>query len=223
MTQYLALREINDSLQAENAFLRSQIQQSLQSDTSNIYTQKDTTGAVVYTYIPAEVISNSFTEVNNYITLNRGSKHGIEKDKGVITGNGICGKIIAVSENYSVAMSVLHSNFFTRAALKKNNVAGNLRWEIGDPTMITMVDVSEPGELGVGDTVLTASHSQLFPQGIMVGTLQNFGKEEGSNFYTLHIKLATQFNRLRTVYIVNYLRKDEQQQLEQQAIENAGN
>ncbi|MFN0274709.1 MAG: rod shape-determining protein MreC [Chitinophagales bacterium] len=223
MTQYLALREINDSLQAENAFLRSKIQQSIQFDTVKVYDKKDSSGTVLYTYIPAEVISNSFTEVNNYITLNRGSKHGISRDMGVITANGICGKIISVSENYSVAMSVLHGNFFTRAALKKNNVQGNIRWEIGDPSRVTMVDVSEPGELFVGDTVITTAFSQLFPNGTIVGTLQDFGKEKSSNFYTLQVNLSTQFNRLQTVYVVNYLRKEEQQQVEEQALENAGN
>ncbi|MBC8047284.1 MAG: rod shape-determining protein MreC [Fimbriimonadaceae bacterium] len=223
LTDYLNLGEINDSLLAENAGLRSQIHQSRQFDTVNVYQMQDSTGTVLYTYIPAEVISNSFTEVNNYITLNRGTKHGIKKDMGVITSSGICGKIITATENYSVAMSVLHGNFFTRAAIKKTNVQGNIRWEIGDPTIVTMVDVSEPGELQPGDTIITTANSLLFPRGILIGTLQEYGREEGSNFYTLKIKLATQFSRLHTVYVVNYLRKEEQKSAEEAAINNAGN
>lgn len=223
MTQYFYLKSINDSLLAENAKLRSLTEGSTMIDTSHVYDIKDSLGVTLYQYIPAEVISNSFTESNNYITINKGSKAGIKKDMGLITYNGICGKIISVTENYSVAMSVLHRNFFTRAAIKKNNVQGNIEWEIGDPTTVTMVDVSEPGKLEIGDTIITTAYSQLFPNGTLIGTLTDYGKEEGSNFYTLHVKLSTQFNRLHTVYVVNYLRKAEQQEAEEQAIIHAGN
>ncbi|MBC8173359.1 MAG: rod shape-determining protein MreC [Chitinophagales bacterium] len=223
LTQYFYLKNVNDSLLAENAQLRSEIQQSRQLDTVHVYNVKDSAETVLYSYIPAEVIYNSYTEVNNYITLNRGSKHGIQKTMGVITSNGICGKVVTVSENFSVVMSVLHSDFFTRVSVKKNNAQGRLVWNAEDPTIAIMVDVSEPGELTTGDTIITTASSQLFPSGIMIGTLQGYGRDEGSNFYNLQIKLSTQFSKLKYVYVVNYLRKEEQQQVEEEATVNAGN
>jgi rod shape-determining protein MreC len=217
ITQYLALREINDSLQAENALLRSQILQSIQFDTVQTYQVTDSAGTVIYTYIPAEVISNSFTEANNYITLNRGFKHGIRTEMGVITGSGICGKIVTVSENFSVAMSVLHTSFYTQGAIKKNYVQGNIRWQSGKHDIVQMTDVSEPGALNPGDTILTSANSVFYPPGTPIGYLESSGKEDGSNFYTLNIRLATKFNRLQTVYVINYLRKQEQVQAETEA------
>lgn len=223
LTQYFYLKNINDSLQAENANLRSELSSFRSTDSVNLYEVKSTQGDIIYSYIPAEVISNSYTDANNYITLNKGSRDGIQKDKGIITSNGIAGKIITVSENFSVAMSVLHGNFLTRGAVKKNGTQGQIHWSAGDPTVVQMVDVSEPGELQPGDTIITTADSQLFPNGILIGTLKDYGRDEATNFYTLNIKLATNFSRLHTVYVVNYLKQAEQQQAEDEAINNAGN
>ena len=160
---YFELDEINDSLIAENARLREMLEGSYAIDTSKIYIAKDSLGIQLYTYIPAEVISNSYTQVNNYITLDKGSNHGIQKNWGVITSNGIVGRVVNVSPNFSVVMSVLHSRFRASVAIKRNNVEGRLLWDINDPTRIHMVEVSEQGFPTIGDTIVTTRKSTMYP------------------------------------------------------------
>ena len=218
---YFSLKAVNDSLLTENAKLRAELNQSKYIDTLSIQTVKDVNGTTIYTYIPAEVIGNSYTELNNYITINRGSIDGIQKDMGVITSEGIVGLVVSVSPHFAVVMPVINTDFRTaRVAVKKNNTLGRLQWEGKDPTISKMIEVSEPGTLTAGDTVITTSASSMYPPGTMVGTIEEYGKQQGSNFYTLSIKLATKFSSLHYVYVVNYLRKEEQEALENK--KNAG-
>jgi len=215
---YFTLDKVNDSLVAENAALRAQLRESLAIDTVNQYTAKDSLGRQLYTYIPAEVIGNSYTEPNNYITLNRGSSHGIQKNMGVISSNGIVGQVVNVSENFSVVMSVLHSRFKTPVAIKNNNAQGRLIWEGKDPTTVNMVEVSEPGLLKQGDTIITTPVSTMFPANTIVGTLESYGKEQGRNFYTLDLKLSTNFSALKYVYVVNDLMRTERDSLQMEVL-----
>lgn len=211
---YFSLDEVNDSLINENARLRAQLRESMMIDTTGVYSIKDSAGKQLYTYIPAEVISNSYTEPNNYITLNRGSNHGIQKNMGVISSNGIAGQVVEVSPNFSVVMSVLHSRFKASVAIKRNNTQGRLLWDMKDPSHIRMVEVSEQGFPAIGDTIFTTRSSMIYPPGIIVGTISDFGKEAGNNYYTLDIKLSTDFSALQYVYVVNDLMRTERDTLQ---------
>lgn len=219
--EYFELREVNDSLMQENATLRQQLNIGLLHDSTDIVV-KDSLGKPLYSYIPAEVIGNSYTEPNNYITLNKGSNHGIKENMGVITSSGVVGRVVKVSPNFSVVMSVLHSQFVSRVAVKKNNSQGRLTWTGKDPTHINIIQVSEPGNLIKGDSVITTKISPMFPSDIMVGTIEDFGKSQGSNYYTLNVKLSTNFSALQFVYVVNELMQKEREELEGKIID-AGN
>ncbi len=219
---YFTLREVNDSLLNENAFLRAKIAESNKLDTSNVYIVKDSLNVQLYSYIPATVVGNSVAESNNFITLNKGSNHGIEENWGVFTSSGIVGKVVRVSPNYSVVMSVLHSQFRVPVAVKKTNAQGRILWEGKFPTHVSMIEVSEPGQLAKGDSITTGNNSVMFPPNIMVGILEDYGKEPGSNYYKLDVKLTTNFSSLKYVYVVHELMKAERETLENEVI-NADN
>ena len=98
--EYFNLRRVNDSLQLENARLRSQQIISYYQNNISINSINDTVYKQQYQYTAAQVVNNSVTKRNNYITLNRGSLHGIKREMGVISENGIVGIVMNVSEHY---------------------------------------------------------------------------------------------------------------------------
>jgi rod shape-determining protein MreC len=58
--------------------------------------------------MPAKVIGNSVDAQNNYLTLHRGYNQGVEVNMAVVGPEGVIGKVINVSPNMSVVMSLLH-------------------------------------------------------------------------------------------------------------------
>jgi len=118
LVEYTRLDDRNDSLALENARLREQLANARMIDSVHERCVDDSLYRQLYTYIPARIIKSSVTARNNYLTLDRGSREGIRPDMGVITDDGIVGKVVAVSEHFSVVMSVLHSKFSSSAALR---------------------------------------------------------------------------------------------------------
>src|SRR5262249_49390100 len=149
------------ALAAENAELRGLLKQSFDSpDTSAVIKidslLKDTLGRIrKFTFLPAKVVNNDVSDQNNYITLYRGSKQGVHVDMGVIGPEGIVGKVISVSDNYCLVMSMLNRNSKVSAMMKKGFYTGLADWDGKDPRYITVHNIPKSAKISVGDSVLT--------------------------------------------------------------------
>ena len=115
--QYLNLKKINDRLIAENEELKNVIVIYQSSYNISKAIKKDKQ----YNYYVCRVINNSINKQYNYITLDKGSKHGLKPKMAVISPNGAVGIIEAVSPNYSLVISLLNRNIKVSAKIKKNN------------------------------------------------------------------------------------------------------
>ncbi len=212
-SSYLVLGKTNDSLAAENARLRAQLPLSLYSDSIKRETVRDTTLKQQYTYTVAKVINNSIHRQNNYITINRGSKHGIKKGMGVISASGIVGIVLNVSENFATIRSLLHTETRISASVEGN--IGSLVWGEGnfDPRFAILKDIQGHLIVKKGSKVVTTEYS-LFPEGTNIGTVSRTGIESGGNALNIEVKLATDFSTLQYVYVINNLLSEEQLSLE---------
>ncbi len=217
VTEYFALKKANEQLAKENARFHAREPQSYYKYDHEVFQIKDSIYVQQYTYITAQVINNSVNKRNNYITLNRGSKQGIEPGMGVISPQGYVGVVTDVSQHFSVVQSFLHKLSSVSAKLYKSNYSGIMEWPGRSSTYGLLKDIPGHVELNKGDTVVTTSFSMVFPQGITLGTIEEPELNTSTNFYDIKVKLSTDFQKLDHVYIVNNLLKKEQLELEQLA------
>lgn len=215
--EYFALRSINDDLQRENAELRARLNESMRLDTARFQLKLDTQLRQKYTYMPADVVKNSVNRANNFITLNKGSAQGVEQGMGVITDQGVAGVIFKVSENFSVAMSLLNKNFKIPPKIEENNYFGSITWNGDDPRYASFEDLNMYVPVKEGQKVVTSNNSNIFPENIPIGVIEEKYVPPGSNFYKIKVRLFTNFETLRKVYVVKNLLKTEQDLLEKQS------
>ncbi len=220
---YFNLKKTNDALAKENNQLRNLLRQN--------YEGGDTARKLVvdsikidsllsiqrYRYYDAKVVGSFVTSQNNYLTIHRGSNQGIARNKewGVIGPDGIAGRIVSVGDNYSVVMSVLNRQFKVYSMLKKGQESGTVSWDGDSPLFLKLINIPKSAKVVVGDTVLTSNVSDIYPPGIMVGTVAEIVDDKSSNFYTLKLKTATNFFNLQYVYVLEDLQKAERQKLEE--------
>lgn len=201
-TNYLKLADANQELLNENARLRRQLYLLESRDTSRLQTVTDTAGIPQYTYLSARVINNSIRQKNNYITIDKGSRQGIEKGMGVIGPNGVVGIVLNVSPNFATIQSILHGDSRISAALVTSHAFGSLVWGGHyDPKKALLKDIPNHIEVNAGEKVVTSGYS-LFPPGIRVGTVLESAVASGESFLELTIELSTDFHNLQYVYVV---------------------
>ena len=104
--------------------------------------------------------------------LDKGWRSGIKKDMGVVTPEGVVGIIIDVSENYSSGISVLHKDTRISGRIKKNNQLVNVSWDGVNYRLGNISHIPTFVNLLPGDTILTSGNSQIFPEGLMIGTVE---------------------------------------------------
>lgn len=221
ITAYFDLRETNKRLAKENAELHtlspaafiSHYVYDYQIINDTVYNQK-------FKFTSAEVINKSTNNRNNYLTLNKGRKHGVEPMMGVISTEGIVGIVNEVSDNFSTVLTVLHSQSHISALLKKQKYKGDLYWPGTDYKYAKLKDIEQHVMIKAGDTVITSGFSAIFPKGILVGTVKEFELNEGKTFYDISVELSTNFKTISHVYVINNMLKNEQLELENKMEDN---
>ncbi len=214
---FINLRETNRNLARENAELRS----TSKSSYFPMYVDRDTIVDTLYNqeykYINAMVINSSFNKRNNYMTLNRGSAHGIKTGQGVISAEGAVGIIKDVSAHYATVIPLIHSNTRLSGKFKKSNYFGSANWMGGDHRVIRLSDIPRQASFVVGDTVVTDTRSGIFPAGIIVGTVRDYDIEPQDQLYEVDLTLAVDFAKVEHVYVIADLFKEERKALEERS------
>jgi rod shape-determining protein MreC len=214
-SSYLVLGKTNDSLAAENARLRNLLKSSYYDDSVKQVTVKDSVLKQQYTYTVARVINNSVHQKNNYLTINRGSKHGIKKGMGVIAASGVVGIVLNVSGNFSTVRSLLHTETKISASVDGN--IGSLVWGEGnyDSRFALLKDIQSHLTIKKGARVITSEFS-LFPPGTNIGYVSESDTRDGNSALNIQVKLDTDFAKLQYVYVIINLLSEEQLNLEAQ-------
>ena len=65
-----------------------------------------------------------------------------------------------------------------------------------------------------GDTIVTSGLSPVFPEGIPVGIVENSTLKEGDSYYTIRVRLHTNFKRLKYVEVVENIHQQELEELQ---------
>ncbi len=217
---YFHLNRVNDSLMSENKRLRDQLISSKMIDTGKNIAINDTTFRQRFVHIPGEIINNSVTSRNNYLTLNIGKNKGVGPHLGVVSTVGIVGITRASSNNFTSVLSVLHNDFTVSAEIKEIKEIGSVVWDGKNPGIAILKNIPMHIKISKGQHVVTSPYSIVFPQGTPIGIIQNFEVKSGDAFYTIYVKLATDMRNVRQAYVVNDLVREEQEKVEK--VENNG-
>jgi rod shape-determining protein MreC len=209
VSQYFSLADANRKLSEENARLLSEAKKFRKANDTKVYFSNDTVFSQQFEFMSARIIRNSTNKRNNFLTLDKGSKQGIEKEMGVITSSGVIGIVKEVSDNFSSVTSILHKESKISAKLKKNGQLGTVIWGGGNYLFGELIDIPTHVKLRIGDTVITSGYSTSFPEGIMIGTISEFKIEKGDNFYTIVIKFSTDYNSISYAYVIRNIMKKE--------------
>ena len=213
ISDYFRLKKENEILSNENARFHNLAESAFQKTDQKVFIMDDTLYKQQYQYVAAKIISNSVNRRNNYLMLNKGARDDISKDMAVVSPLGIVGIVKDVSQNFCSVISILHKDAKVSAKIKKSGYVGTIVWNGEKYRYGNLKDIPYHVVLKKGDEVITSGYSLIFPEGLMIGTIEKFNLVEGDNFYDIRIRFSNDFNKIAYVYIVRNLMKEEQNQL----------
>lgn len=212
VTGYVHLKDINEDLQERNALLEMEVvklrneinEYKIQLPDSNIQPRLQQ-----FNFVVAHVISNSIAQPHNYITINRGHGDGIKPEMGVVDQNGIVGIVDVTGPHSARIISLLNPDMKLSCKLKNSEYFGSMVWDGVSPQYAILEELPKHMKFHVGDTIVTSGYSSVFPEGVIVGTVTGRARNLTDNFFSLKVKLSTNFSQLSTVRVITNDMRDE--------------
>ncbi len=229
--EYLTLKQQNAKLSQANEQLLNRLKENFESaDTANRTVVDsialDTLGTRrKWRYYQAKVVAASVSAQNNFIVLHRGSNQQLKEGMGVLDPlNGVVGKIIEVTDDYAVVISLLSktSDFKVDAKLKKGGETGSITWDGKEPNLVTLTNIRKSADVKKGDTVYTSGYTTTFQNGSMVGTVAEVIPEKSNNNFKIMVRTAANFYNLQYVNVIENIEKEKIETIVQQAAKKLG-
>jgi rod shape-determining protein MreC len=148
--------------------------------------------------LAAQVIGSSGSEQSRTVYIDKGSRDGIQLDMAVISATGVVGKIINVFRSTSQVLLINDQQSGVGTILEQSRLQGVLKGKSSGELVIDKIMVDE--QVKMGDRVLTSGGDQIFPKGLIIGTVDRIDK--GPEFLQVMVRPSASLNRLEEVLVI---------------------
>lgn len=191
----------NEQLQRENGELKLEIMQlqgkSAEADRlASLLNFKQKQNKVPM--VVARVIGSSADPNSNVIYIDQGQRDGIRKNMGVITPEGVVGKIIESYPDTSQVLVVTDRDSGVGAMIADSRIQSPVGGS-GDP-LLNMKYVGNDDEVAVGSRVVTSGMDRIFPKDLPVGTITQV--KPGGQYKQIRVKPSANLEKLEEVIVL---------------------
>jgi rod shape-determining protein MreC len=157
---------------------------------------------------PAEIIAKDPSNLFNTIIINKGSRHGIERDMPVIAYqdgfHGLMGKIVNVGILSSEVLPLYDRSCSVAARLQESRYEGLITGQGNNSSYIQMSYVKKRArsEIKYGDLIITSGLSRIYPQGIYIGRVRSIAAKEYESTLTIDIEPIIDFTKIEHVFVL---------------------
>lgn len=132
--------------------------------------------------VPAKVVSRTSEGFSQSIVINRGARHGIERDLPAIVNKGVLIGTVGEVADYTSEVILLTSNKSVIGAIIQNEQQspGIIQGEYN--LSLKMNFIPQFDSINIGDAVLTSGQDNKIPRGLVIGLIQNVISEQGQVF-----------------------------------------
>jgi rod shape-determining protein MreC len=156
------MREELGKLKLENQFLKSELSTADRAKALGAFTSQTQSKMLA-----ARIVGTGTGANNKVVYVDRGSSSGVEKGMGVVTPDGIVGKVLAAYPGSSLVLLVTDPGFGAGVISQKNKVRGVLKGLGYGKCRVDYVENEE--KVDMGEEFFTSGDDRVFPRGMPVG------------------------------------------------------
>ena len=151
----------------------------------------------------ARVSFSDINNLNNKIFIDLGKKDGIKVDMIAVYGDYLVGKIIDVDSDYSIVELITNPNFVISAKTEAD-ILGIARGSDEEDGLLYFQPSIVEDTLKKGEEIVTSGVSNIFPEGIKIGKIENIDDKENYNYKKITIKPAFESKDLKELIVIGH-------------------
>lgn len=203
----------NEKLRATNADLMLQLSKLrkdalLIDELKNSLTIKDTFKLKL---ISSRVISRFSNSSQETITINSGSKSGVEIGMPVISDKGLVGIVFSVSDDFAIVKTLRNNALNLTVKSERTGEPGVLKWKSNN---LRIINVPKTYQIKKGDRIVISELSSIVPVVVPVGVANSMENLETGIFNEIVVVPFVDFNKVEYVFVVPVVSSKEVRNLE---------
>lgn len=189
------LKQENDSLKLEITQLRSKASEA--DRLAGLLNFRES--QIHVPMVGARVIAASPDANNAVVFIDHGQRDGIKKNMGVITPDGVVGKVIESFSATSQVLLVTDRDSGVGAMIEESRIQSPVKG-LGEP-LLNMSYVSNDDEVKIGEHVVTSGMDRIFPRDLPLGTIVEV-KQGSPPFKFIRVRPTAQIEKLEEVIVL---------------------
>jgi rod shape-determining protein MreC len=192
---YRIIAKENDALRQENASLRE-----LSLSTNRLRDLLEFKKTSPLRLVPAEVVGVDASTYFKSIVIDKGTAAGVKKDMAVISPRGAVGRILKVTDSFSMVILLIDQNFALDALVQRSRARGIVEG-VGDSSC-HMKYILRSDDVRETDLVVASGLEGVFPKGTIVGQVVSVKSDTPSPFKDVIVGPSVDFKKLEEVLVV---------------------
>lgn len=153
-----------------------------------------------YKVIAARVIARSPDSWSSIIITDKGANQGIKRGMAAIGYPGLLGRVIEATAFTSKIMLINDPNLSISGIVQRSRQEGLVSGTLGN--RLIMRYLTEESDVKIQDVIVSSGLSEIYPKGLVIGTVVDLGEEfSGLSRYAL-IKPAVDLYNVEEVLII---------------------
>jgi rod shape-determining protein MreC len=199
-----------DGFRSENERLRKRLQtleierqRLLEADATNRRLQQllDFRRELPAGAITASIIAASATSWFQSCVLNKGSADGVRQGMAVVTPLGVIGKVVTVTGRTAKVLLLTDPNSGIDVMVQRTRSRGIVSGSLESGTVLKYIKRSE--DVQEGDRLVTSGLDNVFPKGMLAGTVIKVRKQSRGLFQNVEVLPAVQASQVEEVLVVS--------------------
>lgn len=155
-------------------------------------------------FLTACVTVRSLNPYVDSLTLNVGTRHGVEEQIPVVSGLGLVGHVTEVGNSWCKVHTLMNDEMRISVMVERTRDEGTLGGLIlnnGEAVGIKLYYLPENADIAVGDRIITSGIGGKYPKGILIGEVVSLPQEENAA-YDACVYPTVDFSHLENVLLI---------------------
>lgn len=161
-----------------------------------------------YPKIGASVIGKDPGNWYDVFRIDKGTNDGLKVNMVVLAGNGLVGHIFEVGPGYSKVKTIIDDSSRVSGKIFRTSDTCIVEGEKEYAGYCKVNFIDESANIVVGDEIVTSHLSEIYPPGILIGTIKEINENPNQLNKSAVIEPAVDFKHLEEVLVINQVWKE---------------
>lgn len=157
-----------------------------------------------WTFVPATIVGRDTNELFSGFTVNKGAVSGVRAGDPVITESGLVGRVSKVGTTYAKVETIYHPDVQVSVISSRTEEIGVLCGDkiYADQNLVQMQYLNPKTSVQAGDLIVTSGKGGVYPQKIIIGTVQQVIQSRTDISLTALVRPAVDLDSITSVMII---------------------